>query len=576
VPRLIRLGAVAVAGVAVGIYSLRVAREHSGFAFAGSAPAGVALLGAGWALIGVGLGSRWRRPDSRFGLFLVGAGFAWFVVEWANPGIGSALAFTAGLVLYAACPPLAAHAALSYPGGRLRPVLARPVLAFAYAGAILVLGALPALVFDPAAEGCSACPRNLLLVEGDPGMAADLYRLGIYLGVTWTLLLGALVAGKLVLAAPAERRVAGLVLGACFVYLGLVCSTFAVNVDRGYLSNDELSRRLWLGQAVALAALALAVVWGWVRALRLRSDMARLVLELAHSPPPGGLRDVLADVLGDSDLILAYPMEGERYVDARGRRVSLPVDGRMMTPIMSGGRPIAALVHEPGLLDDPELPRQAAAAARLALENERLQAEARARLEELRASRVRIVAAGDAERRRLERDLHDGAQQHLVSLSLKLQLLHSEKASAGGHALAPLARAERELRRAIRELRELAHGIYPAVLADEGLAAAVEALREEARVPIEIRSLPVGRCAPLAESAAYAVVLETAKAATTRLAVAATCVGGKLVVETETSGLDGLELVELEDRVGALGGELRVERSVDCRVTIHASLPCGS
>jgi signal transduction histidine kinase len=570
-PRLIGLWALALAGIAVGLYSLKVARDDPGFAFAGSAPSGVALLGAGWALIGVGVVSRRRQPESGFGLLLAAAGLAWFLVEWPNPGVGSALAFTAGLALYAACPPLAAHAALSYPEGRIRPVSARPALVFAYVGAIVVLGVLPALVFDPRAEGCSTCPRNLLLVDGDSGTADDLYRLGLVLGAAWAFLLGVLVAGRLVTATPAERRVTGPILGACSVYLGLVAATFAVNLDRGFLSTDDLSRKLWLGQAAALSALALAVVSGWLRALRTRSHVAQLVLELAQSPPPGGLRDMLADLLGDPALILAYPREDGRYVDARGRRVVLPLR-LAVTPIVSDGRRLAVLAHRPALLDDPELPRQVAAAARLALENERLQAEAAARLEELRESRARIVAAGDAERKRLERDLHDGAQQRLVGLSLTLRLLRSQHTTPD----ARLDEAEAQLRQAIGELRELAHGIYPSVLADEGLAAALEALREESRVPIEIRSLPEARCAPLVESAGYSVVLETASAAMGRLAVAASSADGRLVIETEARGLDGFDLVDLQDRVAAVGGEIGVERAANGVVTIRVDLPCGS
>jgi signal transduction histidine kinase len=217
------------------------------------------------------------------------------------------------------------------------------------------------------------------------------------------------------------------------------------------------------------------------------------------------------------------------------------------------------------------------AAARLALENERLQAEVRARLEELRASRARIVEASDAERKRLERDLHDGAQQRLVGLSLALRLLRSQlPAQAEPETLARLDEAEAELREAIAELRDLAHGIFPAVLADEGLAAAVEALTEEARVPIRLRGLPGARFEPLVETAAYTVVAEAERAATRGLAVRAEQSADCLVVEVEADGVgDGLDLVGLEDRVGALEGRLAVEREGG-RVTIRAELPCAS
>jgi signal transduction histidine kinase len=232
------------------------------------------------------------------------------------------------------------------------------------------------------------------------------------------------------------------------------------------------------------------------------------------------------------------------------------------------------LAHERGLLDDEQLVEDVTAAARLALENERLQAEVGARLEELRASRTRIVEAGDTERKRLERDLHDGAQQRLVGLSLSLRLVRSQLGSdASPEAIARLEEAEGELRRATAELRELAHGIFPAELADEGLAAAVEALAEGASVPIRIGGLPDGRWAAPIETAAYTVVAEVARAATAALDVRAARSDGTLLVEIDTDGLGGVDWVDLEDRVGAVEGHFAVERSPNGRVTISAEFP---
>jgi signal transduction histidine kinase len=165
------------------------------------------------------------------------------------------------------------------------------------------------------------------------------------------------------------------------------------------------------------------------------------------------------------------------------------------------------LLPRTGLLDNPELVEEVASAARLALENERLQAEVRAQLEDLRASRARIIEAGDAERRRLERDLHDGAQQRLVGLTLALRLLRAQLGPDQDQQLtARLDEAEAELRRAVTELRGLAHGIHPAVLSDEGLAAALEALAEGTLAPLRIAAVPQERFPPAVETAAYMVV----------------------------------------------------------------------
>jgi signal transduction histidine kinase len=199
-----------------------------------------------------------------------------------------------------------------------------------------------------------------------------------------------------------------------------------------------------------------------------------------------------------------------------------------------------------------------------------------ARVEELRRSRARIVEAGDAERKRLERDLHDGAQQQLVALSLSLGLLRTRLADDGGSASSPpLEEADSELRRAIAELRSVAHGLFPAVLAEEGFAAAVAALSEESRVPINIRHLPGERCSARAENAAYTVVASVAGTATRSVTVNADGHGDKLLVEVETTDSD-VDVLELEDRVRAADGLLEVTRSVDGRLTISAEVPCGS
>jgi signal transduction histidine kinase len=296
------------------------------------------------------------------------------------------------------------------------------------------------------------------------------------------------------------------------------------------------------------------------------------VVELTRSPPRGGLQAALAGIAGDPTLELAYPVgEAERLVDFDGRPVEIP-SGSETTRIVREGRTLAVLAHRPGAFDYEQLVDEVSAAARLALENERLQAEMQARLEELRASRSRIVAAGDAERRRLERDLHDGAQQRLVGLSLSLRHLRGRMSGADGR----LAQAEDELRRAAAELRELAHGIFPAALADEGLGAALEALAEEGSVPIRIQHAPETRFDAPIETAAYTVVAEAARTATSALTVAARAAGGRLVVEVETAASGELDLTSLEDRVGALDGRLAVVPGTDGGVTIRAELPCES
>jgi signal transduction histidine kinase len=516
-----------------------------------------------------------RPHQARLGAILVAASSAWFLVEWNNPAAGSALVFTVGLVLYSAAAPLVAHAMLAYPDGRVAWWPSRLGLALGYAGSVLVLGLLAAAVFDPASEGCAQCPRNLLLVGGgSSGMYESLNRAGIYLGLTWSLLLILLAAGDLVRSTPARRRLAVPVVIAGCAYLGLVAADSAHSLDRGFLGNDGLDRRLWLGEAAALCVLALAVSWAWARARRTRSALARLVIELAESPPPGGLRDVLAGVLHDPSLQLAYPLAGGRLADARCRAVELTGE---VTPIVRGGQRVAFLSHRPGLFAEPALAEEVAAAARLALENERLQAEARSQLEDLRASRGRIIQFGDAERRRLVRDLHNGAQQQLVTLSLALRLARTRLGSGLDPALAGrIDEAEDELRGALADLRELAQGIFPVILAEEGLSAAVEALAESVPVPLEITALPGERLGSSVEAAAYFVVSEAVRRpAAGPLKVFVARRDSRLVVEVEGDSAPA-EIIGLQDRVGALDGSVTVVRGPGGRAIIRAEIPCES
>ena len=563
------------AGLALGAFSLALARDEQAFSFAGASLEGaVALLGAGWALLACGLVFWGRRPANAVGPLLAAAGCAWFLAEWDNPGVGSAAVFTIGLVLYAACPPLAAWAMLAYPGGRLSSWEERIAVGLAFVGAVLVLGLLPALVYDPATLGCVQCPDNLLLVADEPGLYDDLNRIGVHLGLAWSLLLIAVTGWRVARSSRTRQRVVAPVVLAGCAYLGLVAGMFGTSLERGFVGSSELDRRLWLAQAAALAALAAAVAWGLLRARRTRSSLARLVVELGKSAPAGGLRDGLAEALADPDLEIAYPVGEGRYADVRGREVDLaPVDGRAATPLVRDGRPVALVLHRAELLDNPELIEEVASAARLALENERLQAEAGAQLEDLRSSRVRIIEASDAERRRLERDLHDGAQQRLVGLSLALRLLRAQDgADQDPQLTARLDEAEAELRRAVAELRELAHGIHPAVLSDEGLAAAIEALAEGASAPVRIAGFTQERFSPAVETAAYLVVAGAAKTGAAR--VSAERRDGMLVVDVEAEA-EPEGLLDLEDRVGALDGRLVVGRAADGGVRIRAEIPCG-
>jgi signal transduction histidine kinase len=299
-----------------------------------------------------------------------------------------------------------------------------------------------------------------------------------------------------------------------------------------------------------------------------------------------GVRDALAAALGDPTLELAYWLpELERYVDAAGHEVHLPEAGglRAATEIVRDGRPVAALIHDAALLDQPELVRASGAAAALALENERLDAELRARYEDLRASRARLVEASDAARRRIERDLHDGAQQRFVSLALTLRLARN-RLDAGSEAAALVDRGLEELDAGLSELRELARGIHPAVLSERGLAPALESLAARAPVPVEVSVLPAQRLPPQIETAAYFVVAEALTnvaryAQANEADIAITRENGRAVIQVRDDGVGGADptsgsgLRGIADRVAALDGRLHVDSPVGGGTVVRAEIP---
>jgi signal transduction histidine kinase len=331
----------------------------------------------------------------------------------------------------------------------------------------------------------------------------------------------------------------------------------------------------------------LAFLAGILQIRLARTTVGDLLVELRADPEPAELRDALARALRDPSLTLVYWLpEYGSYADLDGRPVELPREdeSRSVTLIDREGVHVAALIHDPGLNEEPELLEAATAAAGIALENARLHAELRARLEELRLSRARILDVGQRERQRLERNLHDGAQQRLIALSLELSALEHRLAD-DPDARTRLDLARREIATSLEELRDVARGLHPAVVSGHGLEIALEQLAARAPVPVTVEVDLDGRLPERLEVAAFYLVSESlanigkhAQATAASLQVAV--VDGVVVIEVVDDGVGGADselgtgLRGLADRVEALGGRLRVWSPKGGGTRLRAEFPC--
>jgi signal transduction histidine kinase len=554
-----RIGAVILyAGLCLATVAIVDGAEE--FAYAGASRLALAAeLAAGALLLAAALAAQAWRPRRRFVAPLAAAALAWPLAEWNTPGAGPA--FTVGLVLAAAWAPLLAHAALRGPDEARLGRAGTATVAAGWLACVGALGLAPALVFDPVGQGCFGCPANRLLIAADADAWHTLERAGLIAVAGWSAAFVIVAGIRLGRSSPARMRLAAPVLVPAGAAVALLGADALHSLRRGFLANDPVDRWLWAGECAALAATAAGAAWERVRAARTRSTVARLVVELGSSSTTG-LQERLADRLGDPSLRLLYASEdGAGWVDGEGRAVALPDDG---TPIVTAGRPVAALQHRPGLLADRALLDEVAAGARLALEHERLRVLRAAQLAQLRESRARIVAAADAERARLERDLHDGAQQRVVALALGVGLLRVQSDAP------ELAAIEDDLRAVIADLRQLAHGLYPSVLAEEGLDAALEVLAEQDSRLVRAE-VTEERVEPAVESAAYFLVAEVLQRTTGDVEVGVRREDGAVMIELETTAELRGPLTAIEDRAGAIGGTVAANGR-----RLHVELPCGS
>ena len=527
----------------------------------------------GWSFIGCGLVAWRQRPGNRLGPVMVFIGFAWFATFLTDAH--DAVLFTVGYAVQNVYLVGFAYLVVSFPSGRLTGRLERGLL---WSGvAVTTVGQLAVMLpADSAAVLCSpGCPANLLEVGRNDGLANWLVQAQRLAGLAVIVAVVVVVIGRWRRAGAAERRAVAPVLWAGGATLVAVLVS-SVNDMPAVTPFGEVPKKVvW----VAVAALPVAVVVVLVQRRLARGAVAGLVVELGGRDAGSELREVLGRALGDPSVDLAYWFpDGQRYVDAGGRPVDLPVQGanRATTVVENEGRPVAVLIHDPALRENPELVDSVCAAAGLALEKERLQADLRARL----------AAAAEAERHRIERDLHDGTQQRLVSISLSLGLLES-MLPADPAAAAPIAQRAREaLAATLDELRELSQGILPGILTERGLPAALEELCGRAALPARLEAAIDRRLPAQVETAAYFLVSEAltnaAKHAQARQAqVTARDNDGLLTVEVADDGVGGAAagggsgLRGMADRVEALGGRFTLSSPEGGGTVVRAEVPCG-
>lgn len=561
--------------VAIGAFGvvMSLVAEHLSHSWEQPAIVPIADLAIGWAMLGSGLVATYARPRQAAGPRLAAAGLLWFVGTFlaADDPLVSDLGFAfqgyhdAVLLLIA----------LSFPERwpARRDAWIVILAAALYATSTIVRVAARAI---PDLGGPSLLPPDL-------GLAlvgwTDFARLVAVVGG------GILVVRRWVEATPIGRRTLGPVIGAgAASALAVAYAAYYPLTALGLVPPPDDSLNLtvaWLFNLVRVLV-PVGMLVGILRQRAARSAIADAIASMGEMPSTIGLRAALAKALGDPGLdVLEW--DGTAYVDEDGRTIG-DLDaarrGRSVAMIESVDRPLAALVYDRALDEDPALVAAGTSVTRLVVQNERLAREVQQQLAEVQASRARIVEASDVERRRIERDLHDGLQQRLVALAMHLRRAQAGATETG--AAQALGHGADEALGLIDDVRELARGIHPAVLAEGGLAAAIRGLADRSTIPVEL-SLELADPASTSVGVTAYFVISEALANVTKHAAArgawirARSADGRLEIAIEDDGIGGANpgsgLGGLADRVAALGGQFAVGPRPGRGTIVSASLP---
>jgi signal transduction histidine kinase len=533
-----RLALVGLAGVTVGLAAEWVGASRS------EPGQWILDLAAGWTFIGCGLIAAWKRPESRIGWLMVATGFTWFLGNFYEVDV-PAIAWIAAHAVYLHRGPLV-HVLLSYPSGRTTSRVTQAAIAVGYAVAIIT-----PLWRN---EATTILLAGLLVLVS----TYDYVRSVGWLRRARRIALAATIGLCLVLAATAGARLL---------------------LPPGYASGPSL-----FVYEVTLCLIAGGLLAGLLAGPWRGTPVADLVVEVGEARS-GTIRGELSRALGDPSLEIGYwlPNLGT-YVDAEGRALALPEpgSGRSMTVLEQQGQPVAALLHDPSVLDDPRLVQGVTSAAQLAAANARLRAEVTAQVEELAASRRRLLEAADEQRRLLERRLQDGAAARLRELAVILR--RGERSATSQRTRAQIARAEDQLSHTLEDLNRLATGLHPRALAEQGLQEALADIARDVGVSVDLRVTVPTQLPPPTAAAIYFICAEaltnSAKhAAASRVTAVITSGDGRVYVEVADDGIGGADaglgsgLSGLADRVETLGGRMHVDSLPGHGTRLAAEIP---
>lgn len=579
-PVALAVAQLATAGIALGLVQLAVVLSDP----AAPGPRWLLVLYpvVGWIYLAAGAVAWVRRPSNRMGALMAAGGLVWIAVGFAHASVPGLTA--AGLILATVPFAIIVHLLHGFPSGRLRGRLSVVMVLVGYF--VCVVMQAPQYLFGMGPDG----PATVLQIADRPDLAAA----GVW--AQWAVGSCVMIVTAIVLETrrrripPPRRRV----LAPLFAY-GVGAVLF-VPIS-GQLAPILVAGGRWVPALEVAQLTVLAAVPVAFAVVLLRGGFARMleIEELgavlsAESPRRPQLGVALAAALGDPSVEIAYwAREPGVYVDGDGHELELPAVGsdRAAVEVESGRRRIGAIVYDATLIAEPAVVRSAARVLALALDNERLTAELRASGERLRASRARIVAAADDERRRIAQDLHDGLQSRLVLLAIGIGSVDADL-TASPSVRASTAELATRLQEAIAELRELAQGLMPAVLTERGLYAATRELAARAPIPIEMHVGANGTPLPTpVESTGYYVIAEALTNAikhsrARKLVMRLGQDEGALWIEIQDDGVGGARIGggtgmrSMADRVDALGGRLVVDSPAGGGTTIVTEIPCGS